>query len=59
MSESGVALFALVGVVARMNPLVALEPRRVHKRLPTKIAGVTLGSSVRTCVPLQIMAVGK
>ena len=59
MSESGVALLALVGVVASVDPLVAFQPRRVHKRLPAKVAGVALGPSVRTGVPIQIVTVGK
>lgn len=52
MSESGVTLFALVGVVARVYPLVALEPRRVHERLAAEVAGVALGPGVGTGVPL-------
>ena len=52
MSESGVTLFALVGVVARVYPLVALEPRRVHERLTAEVAGVALGPGVGTGVPL-------
>ena len=59
MSESGVALLALVGVVARVYPLVALEPRRVHERLAAEVAGVALGSGVGTGVPLQIVPIGK
>ena len=52
VSESGVALLALVGVVARVYPLVALEPRRVHERLAAEVAGVTLRPGVGTGVPL-------
>ena len=59
MSESGVALLALVGVVARVYPLVALEPRRVHKCLSAKVACVALGPAVGSGVPLQIVTVGK
>ena len=59
VSESGVALLALVGVVARVYPLVALEPRRVHERLPAEVAGVAFGPGVGTGVPLQVVSVGK
>ena len=51
MPESGVALLALVRVMARVYPLVTLQPRRVHERLAAEIAGVALGPGVGTGVP--------
>ena len=59
VSESRVARLALVGVVAGVDPLVALKPRRIHKRLAAEVAGVAFGPRVRPRVPVQIVSVRK